>query len=448
MKSKKVVWFSLLVAILVVSTLSIPAGAALAEEPLHIIFIAGPTRIHAGECALLEWHVEGGFAVVLQGQPVPQLGVDMGDRVEWRDVAIVVEGSAPPPQSPPPEPPAAQPAPQPAPKQPAPKGPVTINFRADRTNLNPGECTRLRWDVENVNEVYLDGKGVVGHSSKVVCPPQGRTYVLHVVHPGGPTEKKVTVKVSGGSGPAPQPKNPGAGKSADLAVTDLYPGKLPYGRVWMRVTNHGPATLTGATIQIKCNAQGTPLNGGKPWSHVEAPWKATISLKPGQTASIQTKVALDATKYKYTVTCSAVPPSNGAAFQDPNWSNNSFSEAIAAKSGAGPKPGAPFKANAVVTDLFAKKLRGGKLFARITNRGPGTLVNAKASLVCQGAGFQGSNPVGISRTTVPVLNLKPGQTGIYDTGITINIDQYDYYEMACRVEAPYASGQTYAERIP
>jgi len=405
-------------------------------------------RIQRGECALLEWRVEGGFVVELNGQQVPRAGhrqvcpqqtrvfglaVDFGDRMETREVAIVVEGAAPAPQ---PQPPAA-------PQSPGPQQPATIDFRADRTQLNPGECTALHWDVEHVKEVYLDGQGVVGHSARKVCPKASHTYVLHVVLLEGTAERQVTIHVQGGAAPNPQP---GGKANADLAVTDLYPGKLPTGRVWVRVTNNGPAALIKTRIELKCNAYGKPLKGGKPWSHVESPWVRTVSLKPGQTAKLQTNIALDTNKYMYDVTCAVSPPTTGATFNDPNWSNNNYSESIASK--AQPKPSAPFRAEVRVTDLFAQKLRGGKLMARITNRGPGTLKNAQVRLVCQGAGWQGGKAVAVKGGGVRVLSLSPGQTGVYNTGITINIDQYDYYEMTCSVEAGFAPSNSYSERIP
>jgi hypothetical protein len=68
------------------------------------------------------------------------------------------------------------------PATPTPVGPPIVdpNFRADRTSLTVGECTYLRWDVEGVREVYLDGEGTAGHWAKQVCPRQTRTYVLKV----------------------------------------------------------------------------------------------------------------------------------------------------------------------------------------------------------------------------------------------------------------------------
>ena len=63
---------------------------------------------------------------------------------------------------------------------PSPGPMVDPHFRADRTSLPAGECTYLRWDVDGVSGVYLDGGGVVGHYAKLVCPKETHTYVLTV----------------------------------------------------------------------------------------------------------------------------------------------------------------------------------------------------------------------------------------------------------------------------
>jgi hypothetical protein len=74
------------------------------------------------------------------------------------------------------------------------------NFRADQTQVNAGDYTTLRWDVDNVKEVYLDGQGVGGHGSKQVgplCDPKN-TYTLRVVCPDDSEESYyVTINVSG-----------------------------------------------------------------------------------------------------------------------------------------------------------------------------------------------------------------------------------------------------------
>lgn len=101
------------------------------------------------------------------------------------------------------------PTPTPTSPPPTPSGPATIDFRADDTSLDAGDCTTLRWDVENVREVYLNGGGVTGHGSREVCPAAATTYTLHVVLADGSTsDRTITIVVSGESGgPPPAPSN-------------------------------------------------------------------------------------------------------------------------------------------------------------------------------------------------------------------------------------------------
>lgn len=70
-----------------------------------------------------------------------------------------------------------------------------ISFRADQTSVGSGQCTVLRWDVDNVKAVYLDGAGVAGHDSRQVCPSRTRTYNLRVVTACGEQTRQVTVNV-------------------------------------------------------------------------------------------------------------------------------------------------------------------------------------------------------------------------------------------------------------
>lgn len=87
----------------------------------------------------------------------------------------------------------APPAPKPTADAPA----ATINFRVDQSSLTTGSCTWLRWDVDNVREVYLDGQGVAGHGQQQICPTTTTTYRLQIVHQDGRSEEKtLTVTVS------------------------------------------------------------------------------------------------------------------------------------------------------------------------------------------------------------------------------------------------------------
>jgi hypothetical protein len=54
-------------------------------------------------------------------------------------------------------------------------------FRADQTRIVAGGCTVLRWDVDGVRAVFLDGAGRPGHSAEKICPEYTHTFVLKVV---------------------------------------------------------------------------------------------------------------------------------------------------------------------------------------------------------------------------------------------------------------------------
>ncbi|MEJ2568899.1 MAG: choice-of-anchor Q domain-containing protein [Anaerolineales bacterium] len=73
--------------------------------------------------------------------------------------------------------------------------PASINFNADRYLLEEGECTKLHWQVENADEVFLDGEPVDALGARQVCPEQTTTYVLLVLSPGGEEEAYVTIEV-------------------------------------------------------------------------------------------------------------------------------------------------------------------------------------------------------------------------------------------------------------
>jgi hypothetical protein len=73
----------------------------------------------------------------------------------------------------------------------------TITFSADDAVIADGDCTQLRWEVENVREVYLDGAGVIGHGEREVCPTATTTYELEAIALDGQTMvNRVQVEVT------------------------------------------------------------------------------------------------------------------------------------------------------------------------------------------------------------------------------------------------------------
>jgi surface antigen len=73
--------------------------------------------------------------------------------------------------------------------------PPQVNFSVDQNNLMLGQCATLRWDVDNVRAIYLDGQGVTGHESRRVCPQSTTTYTLRAVTNSGDINQTVTVHV-------------------------------------------------------------------------------------------------------------------------------------------------------------------------------------------------------------------------------------------------------------
>jgi hypothetical protein len=60
-------------------------------------------------------------------------------------------------------------------------GPPSASISADSNNIDQGQCTTLHWTAGNAKEVYLNGQGIAGETSRQVCPDKTTTYTLHVV---------------------------------------------------------------------------------------------------------------------------------------------------------------------------------------------------------------------------------------------------------------------------
>jgi hypothetical protein len=83
--------------------------------------------------------------------------------------------------------------------------PITINFNADSYTLTSGECTRLRWAVENADEVQLEGEPVPATEAEQVCPTGTTTYQLTAGNAVEQQESFVTIEVSQPAGPPSAP---------------------------------------------------------------------------------------------------------------------------------------------------------------------------------------------------------------------------------------------------
>lgn len=103
--------------------------------------------------------------------------------------------------------------PNPTPPTPVPPPPPTglnPNLRADATWVNAGQCTAIRWDIDNIRAIFfIDGnnvQGVGGHDSRTVCPQQTTTYRLRIERTdGGVEEFGITINVNGQVTPPARP---------------------------------------------------------------------------------------------------------------------------------------------------------------------------------------------------------------------------------------------------
>ncbi len=132
-----------------------------------------------------------------------------------------------------PLPPTATPTPLPPPTAtPA----AQISFWADRTSIEQGQCTALRWSVENVQGVWVYPRGEryyrfprAGHGSEQVCPVRTTTYEMRVLlRDGATTFREVTINVAGPPptvAPSPVP-DPLAGTRWDVVNYNNGQGAL------------------------------------------------------------------------------------------------------------------------------------------------------------------------------------------------------------------------------
>jgi len=84
---------------------------------------------------------------------------------------------------------------------------LSINFNADRYNITDGECTTLRWRVENADTIRLDGSTVAAENAREVCPPEPTTYQLTASNSAGEQSAQLTIEVEAPAQPPAAPQN-------------------------------------------------------------------------------------------------------------------------------------------------------------------------------------------------------------------------------------------------
>lgn len=197
----------------------------------------------------------------------------------------------------------------------------TINFSADAQQLVAGSCTTLRWDVQHVQAVYLDGDGVMGQGTLRVCPPATQTHTLRAVHGGGETVRQVTIEVvvatqtaaPTATSVATATSPPALPTSTSPAVGNSESASAPVGTV--TPTETLPASATPATAEMVAEA---------------APSAATATT-PLPTATV-TAIVVTAPPLPTEAPAAAIAEAGAAATTQPTAATRSTAETSAAGS--------------------------------------------------------------------------------------------------------------------
>ncbi|MCA9875196.1 MAG: META domain-containing protein [Anaerolineales bacterium] len=192
--------------------------------------------------------------------------------VEAFNAANVPVIPAPPLPIPPTATPTATPPPQ-----------AEISFWADSTSITQGQCTTLRWQVENIQAVWVYPLGqpynqfpVTGQGSREVCPSFTTTYEMRVLKQDGSIElRQVTVAVSA-------PANPLLNTNWSVATINLQavlPANQPLTLNFADTTvngsggcntYNGPYRLSGSNLTIGPLAGTQALCGNESLDQQEA----------------------------------------------------------------------------------------------------------------------------------------------------------------------------------
>ncbi len=165
----------------------------------RITFNADQSALQFGDCAKLTWSVENAKDVRLDGEVVSNTGqreicpqksgenhiltaLSLDGNIEEAAISLVILPTATPPPG------------------------VNVNFSTETSTLDYGNCTTLRWQVENAQNVTLNGQQVGFNGSQEVCPTKvSNTYRLLIASTGNDvTEQTLVIRVR----PTPLPAQP------------------------------------------------------------------------------------------------------------------------------------------------------------------------------------------------------------------------------------------------
>ncbi|MAU13778.1 MAG: hypothetical protein CL607_28435 [Anaerolineaceae bacterium] len=237
------------------------------------------------------------------------------------------------------------------------------------------------------------------------------------------------------------------GWETDVAITDLFLESA--GQMNMRITNHGPKVMNNVNVPVQCEAFGSNDSGAQT-HRPPVNWVFTMSAAPGQTETFMTNWTLDRNAYMWTVYCHTntdydADTSNteySESFEQPQPQDNGVGDAHIPQS------------DLAVTDIYPQSMPQGTIFVRVTNNGP-EAINSDVGLACT-AKISGdpNNPDGTTASVYsPIsVNLQPGVTEAFHSGLMVNDTNTYQYDIICTVNAgifdPVPDNNSYNEIVP
>ncbi|MBU0491012.1 MAG: DUF11 domain-containing protein [Chloroflexi bacterium] len=412
-----------------------PAGDGAAA--VSITFTADRTSIQPGECATLKWTVEGSgqFWVELNEESVspssfrqvcpPQTttyrlvaGTGAAPKQELRrsEITIAVSGGATSPPTKPASPltqvptkPASPPTkaptqPPPPPTQPPTATPLTFTFSPQSGPAGSDVKLYLSAAVQSVT-VYYNGQAL---------------------------PKKVL----------------DGGKTLEVTIPGDASGSGYFELQWdgQSVKAAEPFTVTPPPLTFTFSPQSGPA-GSDVKLYLSAPVQPVTVYYNGQALP---KKVLDGGK-----TLEVTIPGNaaGSGYFELQWNGQSVKASNPFT--VTPPPAAGLSADLAVTDIYPDNMPQGKVWVRITNHGHGTVTNVGITLEYTALStprpgiYAPSQPVHAQRTII--INLSPGQTAAFDTGVTVDTDSFTY-SVTASIQVPFQdpnpANNSYSEAIP
>jgi hypothetical protein len=144
-------------------------------------------------------------------------------------------------------------------------------------------------------------------------------------------------------------------------------------------------------------------------------------------------------------------------YQQPQPTNTKKPKPAPTDTEAAPPPGGGswnvMSADLAVTDLYPDNWPQGEIYARVTDNGPGSPHNVNVGLSCsiQKNPYSGSPPSATGANGQITVNLDPGQTQIFDTGIYLD-GTTAWFVVTCTTQPPFndtnSSNDSYSETFP